>query len=205
MLSTNDFIQHINKKLLYFSTWKYTPADFTANPSLKKECQETEDMFSQWAKMLLKPKFIYEYFPVIVQEKKITIPIMEHFFKIELDYNTVCDNIGVQLVTLGEEAVAMSHKLYNQGKYQMHFYWHGYCASLTEALADYVNINFFETLGETKRLSFGYPALPNILDQVKIFDFIDGKKIGVTISKETGMMTPEYTTLAIVIPKGDKK
>ena len=199
-LKFEDFNHHINKKLLYYSTWKFNKHDFDTNSDLFIECQNTENMLSQWAKNLLKPAYIYRSFSAYSYENKIVINFPEK--SVAVSYCSESFNmsqIGIQLVTLGKEAVIMSKKLFEQGKFQLHFYWHGYCATLTEALAEHVHrVNVID-YKKTKRLSFGYPALPSILEQIEIVEMLAGKEIDVEISQKNGMLVPEYSTCALVL------
>ena len=49
-----------------------------------------------------------------------------------------------------------------------------------------------------KRYSFGYPACPDLSDQEKFFQVMDGRKIGVELT-EGFMMDPEASVSAIVV------
>ncbi len=47
------------------------------------------------------------------------------------------------------------------------------------------------------RYSFGYPACPNLEDQVKLFQLLEPERIGLTLS-ETFQLDPEQSTTALV-------
>ena len=49
-----------------------------------------------------------------------------------------------------------------------------------------------------KRYSFGYPACPDLGDQVTLFRLLDGNKIGVELT-EGFMMDPEASVSALVL------
>ena len=48
------------------------------------------------------------------------------------------------------------------------------------------------------RYSFGYPACPNLEDQVKLFELLDPARIDVALSDEF-MMEPEQNTSGIIL------
>ena len=48
------------------------------------------------------------------------------------------------------------------------------------------------------RYSFGYPACPNLEDQVPLFALIDPTRVGITLSDQF-QLEPEQSTTAIVI------
>ena len=54
------------------------------------------------------------------------------------------------------------------------------------------------------RYSFGYPACPNLEDQVKLFELLDPARIDVALSDEF-MMEPEQSTSAIILHHPDAK
>ncbi|MGB6649990.1 MAG: vitamin B12 dependent-methionine synthase activation domain-containing protein, partial [Bacteroidota bacterium] len=48
------------------------------------------------------------------------------------------------------------------------------------------------------RYSFGYPACPDLEDQAKLFELLDGERIGVRLTDEYSL-DPEQSTNAIVV------
>ena len=48
------------------------------------------------------------------------------------------------------------------------------------------------------RYSFGYPACPNLEDQVPLLQILDASRIGVSISEEF-QLEPEQSTSAVVV------
>jgi cobalamin-dependent methionine synthase I len=107
-------------------------------------------------------------------------------------------SIFYQVVSLGEKAVEISKDFNNRDEYSDYFYWHGFCAALTEATAEYVhNIIKKDYPTMKKRLSWGYPALPDITEQIDIIKLLKAEEIGVSTT-ESGMLSPEYSTCAMV-------
>ena len=49
------------------------------------------------------------------------------------------------------------------------------------------------------RYSWGYPACPDLEDNVTVFDLLDGGRIGLEVSEETGFQyQPEQSTSALI-------
>jgi 5-methyltetrahydrofolate--homocysteine methyltransferase len=48
------------------------------------------------------------------------------------------------------------------------------------------------------RYSFGYPACPNLEDQAKLMELLDGERIGVRLTEEY-QLVPEQSTSAIIV------
>ena len=95
------------------------------------------------------------------------------------------------------------------------FLWYGLGAELTEALAEYLHFRIRQELGlesegsldydaclkkkyRGRRLSPGYPSFPQLEDQKKILELLDGKGIGVSLT-ETFQLVPELTTTALIL------
>jgi 5-methyltetrahydrofolate--homocysteine methyltransferase len=54
------------------------------------------------------------------------------------------------------------------------------------------------------RFSFGYPACPELEDQVKLFELIDPSRIGVELTEEF-QLDPEQSTSAIIVHHEEAK
>jgi len=125
------------------------------------------------------------------------------------------DYVGFMAVTMGREVTRFAHEWYLAGKYQDYLYLHGLGVESAEALAEYFHKQLRAEWGigqsdapEIRKLfkkhyrgcrySFGYPACPNLEDQVALFQLIDPTRIGVTLSDQF-QLEPEQSTTAIVI------
>ncbi len=125
------------------------------------------------------------------------------------------DVVAFQLVTMGKVASEHSATLYSSNNYKDYLYFHGLSVESAEALAELMHRKIREELGiagkdakEIKRLfsqgyqgsrySFGYPACPNLEDQTKLFELLDGERIGVRLTDEFSL-EPEQSTNAIVV------
>jgi 5-methyltetrahydrofolate--homocysteine methyltransferase len=125
------------------------------------------------------------------------------------------DLVAFQLVTVGRGASEYSASLFEADNYKEYLYFHGLSVETAEALAELWHKRIREELGisgrdapEIRRLfsqgyqgsrySFGYPACPDLEDQVKLFDLLDGERIGVRLTDEFSL-DPEQSTNAIVV------
>jgi len=125
------------------------------------------------------------------------------------------DVLGCHLVTVGKRASEYSRTLYDANRYKDYLYFHGLSVESAEAMAELFHQRIREELGiagkdakEIKRLfsqgyqgarySFGYPACPNLEDQVKLFELLKPERIGVFLTEEY-QMEPEQSTSAIII------
>ena len=125
------------------------------------------------------------------------------------------DVVAFHLVTMGAIASAHSAQLFASNNYKEYLYFHGLSVESAEALAELLHKRIREELGiagrdaqDVKRLfsqgyqgsrySFGYPACPNLEDQVKLFELLDGGRIGVRLTDEYSL-DPEQSTNAIIV------
>ncbi|MGE5610574.1 MAG: vitamin B12 dependent-methionine synthase activation domain-containing protein, partial [Bacillota bacterium] len=125
------------------------------------------------------------------------------------------DVLGVQLVTVGDQATALAEKLRTDNKYQEYLYLHGFGVESAEALAEFWHKRMRQELGFSSddaptvrelfqqgyrgsRYSFGYPACPNLEDRALIIELLKPQDLGVTLS-ENYMLIPEQSTDALVV------
>lgn len=125
------------------------------------------------------------------------------------------DVVAFQVVTVGKIATEYSQQLFNDDHYTDYLYFHGMSVEIAEALAEYWHKKIREELQivdkdvtEIKKLfqqgyrgsrySFGYPACPNLEDQLKLFKLLDPSRIDVSLTEEYQMI-PEQSTSAIII------
>lgn len=139
--------------------------------------------------------------------------IADYFIPVE---SCSLDVVALQLVTIGERATEVCQQLFHSNQYTKYLYLHGLSVETAEALAEYVHKKIREELGiadedspnieeifrqgyRGKRYSFGYGACPNLEDQEKLMDLLDGERaIGVRLT--TGyQLDPEQSTTALVV------
>lgn len=125
------------------------------------------------------------------------------------------DVLGLQIATMGQRVADVARDWFAQNLYQDYLYLHGIGVELTEALAEYVHRRIRSELGfghmdarekdkllqqgyQGSRYSFGYPACPNLEDQVPILKLLGAERIGVELS-DGFQLHPEQSTSAIVL------
>ena len=125
------------------------------------------------------------------------------------------DVVAFTLVTVGPKATGYAKELFDAGEYKDYLHFHGFAVETAEALAESWHKRVREELGiagrdgATKkelfqqgyrgsRYSFGYPACPDLGEQVGIAALLQPERIGVELS-ETFQWHPEQTTSAIVV------
>jgi len=112
------------------------------------------------------------------------------------------DVVAFQVVTMGESASRAVHDLQQAGDYAEAYFVHGLAVEMAEGLAEYTNrlirqeLRLDEQRG--RRYSWGYPAIPELEDHVKVFQLLPVKEaIGVELT-EAFQLVPEQSTAAIV-------
>ncbi|HUN51715.1 MAG TPA: vitamin B12 dependent-methionine synthase activation domain-containing protein, partial [Candidatus Sulfotelmatobacter sp.] len=125
------------------------------------------------------------------------------------------DVIGLQVVTVGQQASETARAWFQENRYQDYLYLHGLSVEMAEALAEFVHKRVRAELGfgheddrdidamlkqgyRGSRYSFGYPACPKLEDQTQLFALLGAGRIGVSLSEEF-QIHPEQSTSAIVV------
>ena len=114
------------------------------------------------------------------------------------------DVIGIQVVTIGKGVGERSRRYISEkNSYTWGFYLNGIGNYLTEQLAERVTgemrRGLFLERKQGKRYSFGYPGLPGVEDQAKLFEIMSiEERLGITLTPGF-QMEPEHSTMAIFI------
>ncbi|WP_424531845.1 methionine synthase [Sphaerisporangium viridialbum] len=123
------------------------------------------------------------------------------------------DVVAFQVATMGSKVSRATAELFAKDAYRDYLELHGLSVQLTEALAEYWHARVRSELGiggresledmlkvnvTGCRYSFGYPACPNLEDQVQLFELLDPERIGVTLSEEF-QLHPEQATSALIV------
>ncbi len=131
------------------------------------------------------------------------------------------DVVGFHLVTVGRRATEYAQELFKSDNYAEYLYFHGLGVESAEALAELWHKRIREELGiagsdapevarlfhqsyQGSRFSFGYPACPNLEDQVKLFELLDPSRIDVELTEEF-QLDPEQSTSAIIVHHPEAK
>ncbi|MCB1285475.1 MAG: methionine synthase [Microthrixaceae bacterium] len=128
----------------------------------------------------------------------------------ELDY------AAFHIVTMGPRISEYCAQLFADNRYNDYLRFHGIGVEMAEALAEYwhkrirtewgfvdedgpTTIGLFRQQYRGGRYSSGYPACPNLEDNALINDLLDGGRIGLEVSEETGWQYhPEQSTSALI-------
>ncbi|MBW4619901.1 MAG: methionine synthase [Cyanosarcina radialis HA8281-LM2] len=126
----------------------------------------------------------------------------------------VIDVFPMQAVTVGDIATEYAKKLFESNQYTDYLYFHGLAVQMAEAVAEWVHARIRHELGfgaqepdnirdilaqryQGSRYSFGYPACPNIQDQYKLLELLEGDRINLYMD-ESEQLYPEQSTTAII-------
>jgi 5-methyltetrahydrofolate--homocysteine methyltransferase len=129
------------------------------------------------------------------------------------------DHAGFFVVTVGKYASERARQLFEQNNYTDYMYLHGISVEAAEATAEYWHkrmrndwgigqdddpdiTKLFKLHYRGCRYSFGYPACPNLEDQVKLCKLLQPERIGITLSEEF-QLEPEQSTSALVVHHPD--
>lgn len=125
------------------------------------------------------------------------------------------DVLPAHVVTMGQIATEHSQQLFKDNKYSDYLYFHGLSVECAEAFAEYLHKQIRAELGvggkdaatiakminqgyQGSRYSFGYPACPNLADQVQLFELLQPGRIKVSLTEEFHI-EPEQSTSALVV------
>ena len=131
------------------------------------------------------------------------------------------DVVGFHVVTMGNRVSEAANELFAADAYRDYLELHGLSVQLTEALAEYWHARVRQELGfagedsqdldevfrqayRGSRYSFGYPACPDLEDQVQVMELLKPERIGVELSEEF-QLHPEQSTSALVVHHPEAK
>jgi 5-methyltetrahydrofolate--homocysteine methyltransferase len=124
------------------------------------------------------------------------------------------DYAAFSIVTMGSRVSEATAKLFAEDRYTEYLLLHGLGVEMAEALAEYWHRRIREEWGfadEDGRLvdvlvrqgyrggrySWGYPACPDLEDNLKVAELLEADRIGVAVSEDF-QYVPEQTTSAII-------
>jgi 5-methyltetrahydrofolate--homocysteine methyltransferase len=126
------------------------------------------------------------------------------------------DVAAFHIVTMGGEVTEAAARLKAEDRYSDYVFLHGLGVEMTEALAELWHHRIREELGiagedgslaqilhkqgyRGGRYSWGYPACPDLEDNLKVARLLGAERIGLEVSEDTGFQfQPEYSTSAII-------
>src|SRR5271165_123663 len=111
------------------------------------------------------------------------------------------DVIAVQAVTVGAEVTELMAKLEAEGEFAEQLFVHGLGVQTAEGLAEWLHYEAREMLGidaaQGRRYSWGYPAVPEQSEHLKVEKLLGLEQIGMSIT-DGYAPEPEQSTLALV-------
>ena len=114
---------------------------------------------------------------------------------------TELDVVALQAVTVGAEVTELLARLEAEGEFAEQLFVHGLGVQSAEGLAEWLHSEARKMLGiaptQGRRYSWGYPAVPEQSEHLKLNRLLDLKQIGMTIT-DGYAPNPEQSTLALV-------
>ena len=131
------------------------------------------------------------------------------------------DVVSFQIITMGQSISEAITRLFEANLYREYLELHGLSVQLTESLTEHWHARTREELGinssdskdlkeifnqgyQGSRYSFGYPACPDLEQQVQICELLQPERIGVSLSEEF-QLHPEQSTSSIVLHHPEAK
>jgi 5-methyltetrahydrofolate--homocysteine methyltransferase len=131
------------------------------------------------------------------------------------------DYAAFHVVTMGRAASEMERELFAEDRFQDYLLTHGLSVEMTEALAELWHKRIRDEWGfgdedgpslaglfrqqyRGSRYSWGYPACPDLDDQVKLAELLEVDRIDVEVTEEFHLV-PEQSTSAIIVPHPEAK
>ncbi len=126
------------------------------------------------------------------------------------------DYAAFHIVTMGAEVSKATAKLFADNRYQDYLLLHGLGVEMAEALAEYwhhrirTEWGFADQDGPTLnglfrqqyrggRYSWGYPACPDLEDNLTVARLLEAERLGIQVGEETSFQyQPEQTTSALI-------
>ncbi len=111
------------------------------------------------------------------------------------------DVVALQSVTVGSEVTELMAKLEEEGEFAEQLFVHGLGVQTAEGLAEWLHWRVRNDLGidvrQGRRYSWGYPAVPDQSEHLKVERLLNISQIGMEISDGYAPI-PEQSTLALV-------
>jgi 5-methyltetrahydrofolate--homocysteine methyltransferase len=117
------------------------------------------------------------------------------------------DVIGLQIVTVGDEATAKVDGLNAAGQVAEAYYVHGLAVETAEAVAEWLHRRVRRELGVPagKRYSWGYGACPDLDDHATVFKLLPAESaLGMSLTSAFQLL-PEQSTAAMIVHHPDAK
>ncbi|MBU6329066.1 MAG: methionine synthase [Acidobacteria bacterium] len=126
------------------------------------------------------------------------------------------DYAAFHIVTMGQRVSDVAASLFAENRYQEYLLVHGLGVEMAEALAEHWHhrirtewgfvdedgpslAGLFRQQYRGGRYSWGYPACPDLVDNLTVAELLDAGRIGIAVGEDTGFQyQPEQTTSALI-------
>ncbi len=239
-LPLKALVPYLNETMLYQFQWGFEKAGRSLEEYKAHAAQEIRPILNRLVEQcqregILRPKAVYGYWKAAAEGNDVVLfdesgekEVARFGFPRQARGGGLCiadffrdisaperDVIGLQVVTMGQQASDIARQWFAENRYQDYLYLHGLSVEMAEALAEYVHKKIRGELGFSheddrdidkmlkqgyrgSRYSFGYPACPNLADQRKLLALLGAERIGVEMADED-QLHPEQSTSAIVV------
>ena len=239
-VSLKALVPYLNETMLYQFQWGFEKAGRSLEAYKAYAAQEIRPIMNRLVEQcqrdgILKPQAVYGYWKAAAEGNDVILfdeggerEVCRFAFPRQAKEGGLCiadffrdvssgerDVIGLQVVTIGQQASDIARQWFAENRYQDYLYLHGLSVEMAEALAEYVHKKIRGELGFSheddrdidrmlkqgyrgSRYSFGYPACPNLADQRKLLDLLRAERIGIEMADED-QLHPEQSTSAIVL------
>jgi 5-methyltetrahydrofolate--homocysteine methyltransferase len=237
----------LNERMLYQFQWGYRKNGRTLRNYMTWATQELRPLLRRMLDLskeheILLPQAVYGYWPAGAEGNDVVLfdpdrqdrEVARFTLPRQANSGGLCvadflrdvasgerDVLGLQVVTMGQQASEVARQWFAEDRYQDYLYLHGLSVELAEALAEFVHKRLRAELGfghedardpakllqqgyRGSRYSFGYPACPKLEDQGPILKLLGAERIGVELSDEF-QLHPEQSTSAIVLHHPEAK
>ncbi|MCD4828403.1 MAG: homocysteine S-methyltransferase family protein [Candidatus Cloacimonetes bacterium] len=208
-VSFDEAFNCLNRRFLY-AQWKLHPRKLKEDSALAAEMEARLADFCALGKDIFDLRAVHGYYACYANGEDLHLideQSVLHFPRSQYSladfFDSTSDVCAFQLVTLGERFREYSAKLKKSEQYQDYFLWNGFCAAITEALAEFNHSLIrselgFADSGRSKRFSFGYNCCPDMAQQQIALDLLHADRLGVS-GNESYQLEPEFSTCAIIV------
>lgn len=217
-INVNELISLINKKWLFNGLWQLKGEDLAGEEEFEGICEDI-------SKYKFEPKMVFDFFEADYDGRDLRLYSKDSREIARFSLNTdaivkLIDGAGIKprstlvlspargekvkvaliCATVGDSVKEFAELQLRQNGYQDYFYLVGFAAALTEALTEYGHRLVSGELGWTNEHSFrispGYPAWPELADQLTFQKLLPLDEIEVCVS-ETLQLIPELSTTSM--------
>ena len=225
-LPSAELLARLNRQSLFLARWHYRRGSLSAAEHEALLARDAEPVLARLLKELpplIEARARFGFWPAVAEGQEVVLldrrgntPLARFAFPAGPDaarpsaawrLNEAAhghDLLGAFVVTIGPKASRETARLFAAGQWRDYLHLHGLSVELAEAAAECVHARMRLLAGLAAdagtRLSFGYPACPELSQQRPLLDLLGASEIEVGLS-ETFQMTPEQSVSALVFPR----